>query len=133
VTKYFKTISIFFIWIACLILFAHQLIPHDHHSDISFSDDKIACTSHQSNQGSHNHTGFPMHCHSLNDLTFEKRLIVMPSCNELQIFCFLSLRNNDLKSIEEAIIQTFFIVQKEPLFSCRFFTSSSLRAPPTLA
>jgi hypothetical protein len=130
--NYVKKISVIFLWIACLILFAHQLIPHDHHSENSFSDDKVECLSHQSSHGNHHHSGFPMHCHSLNDLTFEKRTSVIPFSIELHVFYFLASETINLRVSEEYNRPFWFILQNEFSSTSIFLTTSSLRAPPSL-
>jgi hypothetical protein len=133
VKKYIKKISVLFLWVACLILFAHQLIPHDHHSDSSFSDDRVECLTHQNSHSNHHHSGFPMHCHSLNDLTFEKRISIIPFSVELQVFCFLSSEINDLRVVKETNMPFWFIHQNEFNPTSVILTSSSLRAPPSFS
>jgi hypothetical protein len=71
VSKVFKNIAVFSLWIAGLVIIAHLLIPHDHHSDCSVFNNDNEC--HAQNTAHHDKSpAFPMHCHALNDLTFEK-------------------------------------------------------------
>jgi hypothetical protein len=68
--KTFKSISVFFLWLAWLFILAHQVIPHDHHmaESVSYRGDSCPLSN---NKPDHHHE-FPVHCHALNDLTSEK-------------------------------------------------------------
>lgn len=130
--NYIKKIALLFLWIACLILFAHQFIPHDHHSENSFSADNIECQSHQNSHSDHPHSGFPIHCHSLNDLTFEKRTSVIPFSVELHIFFFFASEIINPRVSKEYNSSFWHILQNQTYPTSVFLTSSSLRAPPSL-
>ena len=130
--KYFKKIALLLLWVACLVLFAHQLIPHDHHSDSSFSDDKIECLNHQNSHSNHHHSGFPMHCHSLNDLTFEKRTSIIPFSVELHVFYYLASEIINLNLVKEHYRPFWYILQNEFKPAAVYLSISSLRAPPSL-
>lgn len=77
--KLLGNITVCALWLACMVLLAHSFLPHDHHSDTSAIDE--TCSSHHSESGkSEKSTGFPIHCHALNDLACEKNtsLVVNP-------------------------------------------------------
>ncbi len=71
-SKVIKDISVLFLWIACLSVCAHLIIPHDHHVNIlnECTRDDRPCSEGKSNHGS----GFPLHCHAFNDLPSEKHI-----------------------------------------------------------
>ena len=73
--KTFKSISVFFLWLAWLFILAHQIIPHDHHLVESVSYRGDSCPL--SNNKSDHHPEFPVHCHALNDLTSEKVNVII--------------------------------------------------------
>jgi hypothetical protein len=68
--KILNYISGFSLWLAVLTLSTHLLLPHDHHLTDSFSDQDENCPV--SNNKSEHRSGYPMHCHSFNDLALEK-------------------------------------------------------------
>jgi hypothetical protein len=68
-----KNISLFFILLAWLVLTAHMIIPHDHHFAESVNGQGDTCPV--SENSSERHSGLPVHCHALNDLTSEKTTI----------------------------------------------------------
>jgi hypothetical protein len=72
-SKVFKNLSIFSLWLACLVITAHVIIPHDHHSADSSAAKEDSCPA--SNGKPDHSSGFPVHCHALNDLTSEKTII----------------------------------------------------------
>lgn len=127
-----KVVSVFFLWIACSILFAHQLIPHDHHTDSSISGDITECLSHQDGSSSDHH-GFPLHCHELNDLTFEKQLPVLTFNQDYPVFTIPSFEVSDQETLITTIFTIRFIQVEEPLLSSECSDYSLLRAPPTFA
>jgi hypothetical protein len=131
VSKVFKNIAVFSLWIAGLVIIAHLLIPHDHHSDCSVFNNDNEC--HAQNTAHHDKSpAFPMHCHALNDLTFEKAsntfLIYsdIPTCDLFILNRFDScLPDSDLSCIK---IKDFHIplIETDLLHSCLF------RGPPAL-
>jgi hypothetical protein len=88
--KIFRNISVLFIWLAWLVITAHLIIPHDHHSADSFATNQNSCaTSHGKED---HHPGFPIHCHAFNDLASEKArpYIIKNVQNSVIGFCSFS-------------------------------------------
>jgi len=56
--KKIKNINLIILWFAGLMIFAHALIPHDHHIDFNHE-------RHQSESNSHEE---PLHCFFFNDI-----------------------------------------------------------------
>jgi hypothetical protein len=71
--KILKYSSVFSLWFAGFVLIAHLLLPHDHHLTETFSNQDENCPV--SNDISHHHSGFPVHCHAFNELTAVKAII----------------------------------------------------------
>jgi hypothetical protein len=129
-SKVFKNIPVFFLWIAWLVLTAHLIIPHDHHLSDSFSHQEESCPV--SNGKTGHLPGFPVHCHAFNDLTSEKATI-----------CFVkrNIRYND--SATSSFFDSFtfdfqfppiaIIDFREPIINSHFLELAHLRAPPSLS
>jgi len=63
----------FFLFLAVAILYAHMIIPHDHHPS-----DSGLCQENKypvSKDGRTHHPAFPVHCHAFNDLASEKAIV----------------------------------------------------------
>jgi hypothetical protein len=75
--KILKYSSVFSLWFAGLALITHLLLPHDHHIADTFSNQDENCPA--SNEKSHHHPGFPVHCHAFNELTSVKAIIYFVS------------------------------------------------------
>jgi len=63
----------FFLFLAVAILYAHMIIPHDHHPS-----DSGLCQENKypvSKDGRTHHPAFPIHCHAFNDLASEKAIV----------------------------------------------------------
>jgi len=114
-SKLFKNISVFPLWLAGLVIIAHLLIPHDHHFDISVSNENC-----------------PVHCHAFNDLIDEKHTALLITNQE-----FPSL---ELPAFEISDPIPFYLIIKNNRFSdlqkpptkFDFLKYSPLRAPPSL-
>jgi hypothetical protein len=72
-SKIIRNISVCFLWVAIIAINAHMIIPHDHHEVESVASQENTCPV-TSNNAAH-HTGFPVHCHACNDLSYEKAVI----------------------------------------------------------
>jgi hypothetical protein len=68
--KFFKKIAVLFLWLAVIIIMAHAVVPHDHHSEFSGSFPDTSCNAHENGVG--NNRPLPLHCHAFNDLVCEK-------------------------------------------------------------
>jgi hypothetical protein len=66
----YKIISVFFLWLAWLVITAHMIIPHDHHLSDSFTHQ--GDSSPRSDSKTNHFPCFPVHCHAFNDLCSEK-------------------------------------------------------------
>lgn len=129
-SKVFKNIAVFSLWLAGLVIMAHLLVPHDHHSDCSVFNKDGEChavnTIHPDKS-----PVFPMHCHALNDLTFEKTTITFfvnnnfPACDLFNLNFFDSvIADLDLSCIK---IKDF----QKPVIETDFLRLSPFRAPPS--
>jgi hypothetical protein len=128
--KIIKIIPVFSLWLACLALVTHLMIPHDHHLNEAYTPQEESCPVSSENR-SHQH-GFPVHCHAFN-VSDSQRAVIYILIKENQ--------SDDISSIEAqnafvfspaAFHATFFVAD-------RFFTEtyllelSSLRAPPSIS
>jgi hypothetical protein len=68
--KIIKSLSVFFFWLSWVIMTVHMIIPHDHHFAESVTSKGDSCPLTDNKSG--HHSGFPVHCHVLNDLTSER-------------------------------------------------------------
>lgn len=124
-----KNISLFLVWLAWLVLTAHMIIPHDHHMVESAAGQGDACPV--TNDKSNHHSGFPVHCYALNDLTSEKALIFVlkdrAMFNDLFFSDFPGIFIFDTRTI---LISIFDVRRSFPV--SYLLKSSLLRAPPCL-
>ena len=128
-SKVIKYIPVLFLLIAWLVMFAHQIIPHDHHLSESFTNKDDSCPL--SKNKSNHHPIFPVHCHAFNDLTAEKAITFVLSDN---------VRNNNLffsgiadvfaSDMQRPMIHSLYF--SKPLTDSDFPELSLLRAPPLL-
>lgn len=131
-SKVFKNIAVFPLWLAGLVIIAHLVIPHDHHSDCSASNKENEC--HADNTGNPvKPSGFPLHCHALNDLTFERTSSNFVVCNNVPA-CDLFI----LSFIESSTLSTSFACIRIKDFQKSFTETDlchfpSLRAPPLVS
>jgi hypothetical protein len=127
--KFLKKMPVFFLLIAWLVMFAHQIIPHDHHLSQSFTNQDDSCPL--SKNTSNHHPVFPAHCHAFNDLASEKAITLVLVDNVLNCNLFFSW-----------VTDVFAFDMQQPLIPCLYFSESSedndfldislLRAPPLL-
>jgi hypothetical protein len=128
-SKISKYISVFFIWIAWLVITAHLVIPHDHHLSDSCNSKENSCPVSSENKG--HSTGLPVHCHALNDLTSGKAT----ACFSFEIFRVknIAVRSSfDPFAFDLKIIGFTINSFSESLTSSKLQELSSLRAPPSL-
>jgi hypothetical protein len=127
--KFFKYISVFFLWIAGLALSAHMLIPHDHHLTDPLSNQDKSCSN--SNNSNHK-SGLPIHCHAFNNLASEKSKPVQITQNIQPSFVtFGILTDTSAFKLHGSFISlTDF---QKPIFDSFTLELSLLRAPPSLA
>jgi hypothetical protein len=126
----FKKGAALFLWIAMIIIMAHSIIPHDHHTEYTGSIPDRTCNAPE-NEAGHHHS-IPLHCHALNDLVCEKFT-----------FSFLKLHHSSTnylplsaQLVSVAIFRTCRLVTFHagpiPLFSPELTASDPFRAPPII-
>jgi len=129
VAKVFKNIAIFSLWLAGLVIMAHLLIPHDHHSDCSVFNKDNECHA-----GNTTHPDkspvFPLHCHALNDLTFEKTSPVFFVSNDIPAFDLFIVSLFDSVIPVSTLSGIKIMDFHEPLIETDFLRLSPFRAPP---
>jgi hypothetical protein len=127
-SKILKKIAVFWLWLAGLILCAHLLIPHDHHSsDGSLNQDENCPVS---NKESGHHSGFPLHCHAFNDLASEKYRVYQISNNVGDnLIAFHSLSGTSIFKLPVTCLR--IINLQKPFSGPYALESSLLRAPPS--
>jgi hypothetical protein len=125
-----KIIPVSVLWLACIAIVVHMIIPHDHHpSDLSADQDGSCPVS--DNSAGHR-TGFPIHCHALHDLASEKAVIYQ-IISIVQQEYFIIINSPELSETHFLISDESAIDRKEPLSEICFLEHSSLRAPPSIA
>lgn len=131
VSKVFKNIAVFSLWLAGLVIIAHLFIAHDHHSDCSVFNKENDCHADNTKLPAKS-PAFPLHCHALNNLTFEKTATIffvnnnIPTC-DLFILSFFDSAIS-VSSSSYIKIKDF----QKPLIETDFLRLSPLRAPPSL-
>ena len=115
-----------------MIIIAHLIIPHDHHSDSSVFSKYELCQNKNVDHHPIKSHGFPFHCHSLNDLTFEKNTTVIPVFTDIPLINFYipDFVNSDIPDspLSDIRIKDFH----KPLIDIYFLRLAPLRAPPSL-
>ena len=130
VSKVFKNIAVFSLWLAGLVIMAHLMIPHDHHSDCSGFSQENECHA-DNTKLPVKAPVLPLHCHALNDLTFEKASVIFVVHNDLVTcdlftvsFFDLAISTFDLPGIK---IKDF----PKPILETDFLRLSPFRGPPS--
>ncbi|WP_198416754.1 hypothetical protein [Marinilabilia rubra] len=77
-TKNGKNIALFFLWLAGLVIFSHEIIPHHHHFHSVYTHTH---TTHGDDCDHSHKSGDPFddasnHCHAFNDITVERQNLV---------------------------------------------------------
>lgn len=128
--KILKYSSVFSLWFAGFVLVAHLLLPHDHHIADTFSNQDENCPV--SNDKSHHHSGFPVHCHAFNDIVSEKLKTFQISQNiQLNPVTFSIL--TDISDFKIQSSNFSLIDFSKPIFDPFALDLSLLRAPPVFA
>jgi len=130
VSKTLKNIAVFSLWLAGLVIIAHSLIPHDHHSEYSILDNKEACHSGKSELPL-KPSSFPIHCHALNDLTFKNTSTTILVFNDIPTcdLFILSFFDTAIPNVATDFNKKDFPI---PLIKTDFLRLSPFRAPPAL-
>lgn len=123
--KQYQNIFSMMLLFAGIVIFAHSIIPHDHHFDMNIE------AEHQQEQ--HENHDSPLHCHFLNDIVFDKVVIsfnqtVVKNIPALNAILF-SLNNSD----EQAANHYLSIIKSDNLPDYQVFLAHSpTRGSPKL-
>jgi hypothetical protein len=129
-SRFLKDISRIMMLLAVLAINAHLIIPHDHHLSESVKSQDDSCPISDNNSAPH--SGFPVHCHELNDLA-AGRISYYNFTNISQITDIIS---------DGFHYETYFIPRiasgpvlnfQEPYPDSYYLASAQLRAPPSFA
>jgi hypothetical protein len=123
--KLFKNIAGFFILMAWLIITAHLIIPHDHHSTDLCGKMEDKCPLNDGKTRPDH--GFPMHCHAFNDLVAEKFVKPVLTRN-IQYHDFSIPDFSDI--VKDQVSLTTISACQKKISNIDYFGLSSLRAPP---
>jgi len=86
-----KNTGLFRLWLAGLVIFSHEIIPHHHHFHSAYTsshlDHEGGCGHDHENDSSSDST--ENHCHAFNDITVERQTVVKIS--QPQIYSFPGL------------------------------------------
>jgi hypothetical protein len=117
--------GIFTLWFALIIILAHQIIPHDHHSTDLYGDKEEGCPV--SHEMPVHKNGLPVHCHAFNDLTAEETIKVVPALmvnsNDFNLSNKLEIPYNQVLIITITDDHTLSVFPQ-------FLEVNSFRAPP---
>jgi hypothetical protein len=128
--KLIKSISVFSLWLACLAIVSHMVIPHDHHLSESIAGQDDACPASDNNTG--HKTGLPIHCHALHDLTSEKASKIQ-NIRLVQINVFVYNNRSDIATYKNQIPGLTIIDPPEPFIDAYLPEFSPLRGPPAIS
>jgi len=132
VGKVSKNITTFSLWLAMLVIVAHQFIPHDHHLGHIYPEKGEACSDAHEGE-SENTSKLPLHCHAFNNLTFAKNTApVAPNIHVIALYFVVVDVFNSITPVF-VILKSSFADFQEPLIKIDFLKLSSLRAPPAIA
>lgn len=123
-----KYISVLSLWLAWLLINAHLIIPHDHHSADLFGNKEDTCPV-SDNKPVHNH-GFPLHCHAFNDLTADKIVKYVVNKNIQTDYISTAGFSDNVRFPDSRAKVTD---SRQNLREPNFFDLSPLRAPPYLS
>jgi hypothetical protein len=128
-SRFFRSISVFLLLLAGLVIVVHQIIPHDHHTYELAAGHDDSCP--YSDSRSDHHPVFPVHCHAFNDLASEKAIAFVPG-NNIQNSClFFSDLTHDC-AVNIQIPLGTIIDFSVPLTDSDLSGLALLRAPPSL-
>jgi hypothetical protein len=126
--KYFRKAASLFLWLAVVVIMAHTVIPHDHHTESSCAIPDASCNA-QENGNSH-HNPLPVHCHAFNDLVCEKFSFSFFKLHH-SAYSYLSI---SVQIVSANVARTGMIVRfydiQFPLASSGLTASDPFRAPP---
>ena len=106
------------------------MIPHDHHSECSVFNKENQCHA-DNNKIPEKAPVFPIHCHALNDLTFEKASVILVVHND---FTTCDLFTISFLEPDISVLDLPGIKVKDfpkPILETDFLRLSPFRAPPS--
>ena len=128
--KVISKIPVLFLWAAWILLTAHSVIPHDHHSSESYGKSETSCPA--PDHETDNHSKIPGHCHALNDLTSEKVQVFSFLSNFISID-FIQEDVSEIKTSELYLHSCKILYLPEHLPVSHLLEHSPFRAPPVLS
>lgn len=128
--KFSRLVSYVSLWLAVAAIWAHMIIPHDHHIFDSTADQEQNCPA--SNHEPGNKPEYPVHCHAFNDLSSEKAKSFYVSQKIADIFT-ISVRISEDPYAESRVTGIIFSDFQPPYKNSSYHSVFLLRAPPYLA
>jgi len=127
--KVIKIIPVFSLWIACLALVSHLMIPHDHHLTEAFAPQEESCPVSSENPGHHH--GFPLHCHAFN-VSDSQRAVIYVLIKENQSDDISSVEPQNAFAFDSAGFSTIVFETGKFFPDSYLLELSLLRAPPSI-
>jgi|WetSurMetagenome_2_1015567.scaffolds.fasta_scaffold105136_1 hypothetical protein len=125
-----KNIQVFFLWLALFIISAHQLIPHDHHTDDSSISNDLNCPI--SKQHTKHKPLLPDHCHIFNDFSSEtQKLYHYFHENQTNLVALKDFFTEDISFTQ--VTASNIIASDDFITYHSLVDTSHLRAPPALS
>ncbi|MFV0521220.1 MAG: hypothetical protein ACK5MI_02150 [Mangrovibacterium sp.] len=114
----------FLLLLAGLILFAHSIIPHDHHPELIHSSEDSVYENHPNEKPTHE-----LHCHAFNLLDTKSQVVVSDfvSLHAVDFFLLPEREQLSLNCCEHSVAGC---CHQTAEFSITVLNSRSLRAPP---
>lgn len=125
-----KKIPVFILFVAGLAIMAHTIVPHDHHPVVTIASQEDRCPL--TNDKTHQHPNFPVHCHACNDLTSESAATLAVIRN-VQSKYFVITCIFDLTCLQSDTFELRIFDFSTLLFKSDITDLPLLRAPPSLS
>jgi len=129
VSRIIENIAGFSLWLAGVVIIVHSFVPHDHHSDCSVFNKENECQS-DNTQHPVKIPVFPLHCHALNELTFERTPSNFVVNNDIPVCDLFILSFFDSVISASALSNIRIKDFQKPLIENEFLRLSPFRAPP---
>ena len=130
VGKVLKNIAVFSFWLAGLVIIAHLMIPHDHHSECSVFNEENECHA-DNTKLPVKAPVFPLHCHALNDMTFEKASITIVVYKDFTACDLFTCSLFDAVISKSALSVIKIKDSQNPIIETDFLRLSPFRGPPS--
>jgi hypothetical protein len=126
----YRSICIFFLLLAGLVISAHMIIPHDHHLSDTINGQRDGCPVSDGKSG--HSTGLPVHCHAFNDLAAKKFTSIVLIKNILSGLITI-IQYPEFPADDLQIKLTSILYSGKPFSDIYFPDSSPFRAPPSVS